>query len=318
MERSRLPTGVAPGSRVTTTSWPLPRIQSASASTCVDLPAPSPPSRAMKNPVADGACSGSPPRRASRRSRRSGTPPRSSALASTSAATGSSSAPTSIRVNEAPPWANTTRPPPTRCGPMAAARTGARTAPTATATRTTAWRCSVTRARRNSSVSWSSRVCPVLAATPAARPADSDRNSTVAVSGTSPASSSASPATAMASASSRAPRQPRQHLARLRGPNAQAGPADQGEDQQRVRGGAPAEVEGVQHRNGGGAGHRRGNGGAGRHEQRDGSGTALLRPVPRLGCAQPSSGDLGRGVFTSGSTSGNSSETDAANRPAAT
>ncbi|CAM5634661.1 hypothetical protein SALBM217S_08651 [Streptomyces griseoloalbus] len=38
IERSRLPTGVAPGSRVRTTSWPLARTQSARASAWVDFP----------------------------------------------------------------------------------------------------------------------------------------------------------------------------------------------------------------------------------------------------------------------------------------
>ncbi len=69
MDRSRLPTGVAPGSRVRTTSCPLERIHSARASAWVDLPAPSPPSRAMKKPVPTGTWSGSsPPSSASRRS----------------------------------------------------------------------------------------------------------------------------------------------------------------------------------------------------------------------------------------------------------
>ncbi len=204
IERSRLPTGVAPGSRVSTTSWPLARIHSASASACVDLPAPSPPSRAMKKPLAAGAVSGSsPPSRASLRSCRSGTPERSSTLASTSAATGSSRAPTSISVKAAPPCAKTNLPFSSRCGPIRAATRGATRAPSAMKTRTIACRCSVVRARRESSVSWSSRVCPVLAATPAPTPASVTISRTVVTSGTSPAASSAMPVTAMARASRR-------------------------------------------------------------------------------------------------------------------
>ncbi len=318
IERSRLPTGVAPGSRVTTTSWPLPRIQSASASTWVDLPAPSPPSRAMKKPVADAAWTGSPPRSASRRSRRSGTPPRSSAFVSTTTATGSIRAPISIRVKAAPPCAKTIPPPVSRCGPIAAARTGATTAPSATATRTTAWRCSVTRARRNSSVSWSSRVWPVLAATPAAVPASSERNSTVAVSGTSPVSSSANPVTAMARASSRRrdragstlpawparmpaavpPTSARTNSANVAGPPPRSKACSTATETAQDT--APATAAQV----------------------RTSSGMTPVRPLsgrsPALGARRPSSGERGRGVAAVGSTSGSSSETDAAKRPEAT
>ncbi|CAM5521120.1 hypothetical protein STANM309S_01712 [Streptomyces tanashiensis] len=59
------------------------------------------------------------------------------------------------------------------------------------------------RARRGSSVSWSIRVWPVFAATPAAYPARTERNSTVAVSGTRPIAIRATPVTAVARASSR-------------------------------------------------------------------------------------------------------------------
>ncbi len=187
-----------------------------------------------------------------------------------------------------------------------------------TATRTTACRCSVTRALRNSSVSWSSRVCPVLAATPAAVPASSDRNSTVAVSGTSPVSSSASPATTMARASSRRrdsagsilpawvarmpaavpPSRARTSRAKVAGPpprskacrTATAAALDT----------APATAA----------------------QASTSSGMAPVRPFsgrsPTLGARRPSSGERGRGVFAVGSTSGSSSETDAANRPEAT
>src|SRR5215212_7708859 len=72
----------------------------------------------MKKPFAAGTVTGSsPPSSASLRSCRSGTPERSSTLASTNAATGSSSAPTSIRVNAAPPCAKTNLPFSRRCGP---------------------------------------------------------------------------------------------------------------------------------------------------------------------------------------------------------
>ena len=48
--RSRMPTLVAPGSRVVTTSKPCSRSQMASIRAWVVLPAPSPPSSAMNRP----------------------------------------------------------------------------------------------------------------------------------------------------------------------------------------------------------------------------------------------------------------------------
>ena len=109
----------------------------------------------------------------------------------------------SMRAKAAPPCAKTKSPAVSRCLPMAAASSGPPTAPSAIRTRTTAWRCSVVLARRTSSVSWSTSVCPVYAATPAAYPASTARNTTVAVSGTRPIARSATPVTAVARASSR-------------------------------------------------------------------------------------------------------------------
>ena len=61
--RSRSASGVPPGSRVSTTSAPRARAQSASAWMCEDLPAPSMPSNETKWPVISWrrGCTGSPP-----------------------------------------------------------------------------------------------------------------------------------------------------------------------------------------------------------------------------------------------------------------
>lgn len=64
-------------------------------------------------------------------------------------------------------------------------------------------------------------------------------------------------------------------------------PPTRGEHHQGVRGGPAAQVEGVQHGDGGGAGDGSGDGGAGQHEQPDRARTALLGPVARAGGAQP-------------------------------
>src|SRR6266540_5173483 len=53
-ERTRSPTGVPPGSRVATTLWPCSSSARRSSSSCVDLPAPSTPSRAISRPRRQG------------------------------------------------------------------------------------------------------------------------------------------------------------------------------------------------------------------------------------------------------------------------
>ncbi len=105
--RSRCPIGLPPGSRVSTTSWPLLRIHSASAFAWVDFPAPSPPSSAMKKPVPVVRCgaSGAPPRSERTSSRPSGRAPRwSSVFSSTTAASTRVSSPAVAIASAAPPW----------------------------------------------------------------------------------------------------------------------------------------------------------------------------------------------------------------------
>ncbi len=317
IDRSRLPTGVAPGSRVSTTSWPLPRIHSASASACVDLPAPSPPSRAMKKPEAAGACSGSSPRSsASRRSCRSGTPDRSSTLASTSAATGSSRAPASISVKAAPPCAKTNLPLSSRCGPIPAATSGAITAPSATQTRTTACRCSVVRDRRYSSVSWSSSVCPMLAAMPAPIPARARISSTVVTSGTSPAASSATPVKAMTSASSRRRDRAGSRAGAVRMPTTTP-PVSTPTNRPYSTGPPPRSLACST-----ATATAADTAAATAAQASTSSGIAPVRPLSGpavvFGRRSPSSGDRARGVRVAGSSRKVSTERDAANSPAAT
>ncbi|CAM5482154.1 hypothetical protein SAURM35S_09899 [Streptomyces aurantiogriseus] len=317
IDRSRLPTGVAPGSRVRTTSWPLPRIHSASASACVDLPAPSPPSRAMKKPFGAGACTGSsPPRSASRRSCRRGTPERSSTLASTSAATGSSRAPTSISVNAAPPCAKTNLPFSIRCGPISAATSGATSAPSATRTRTTACRCSVTRVRRWSSVSWSSSACPVWAATPAPTPARATISSTLVTSGTSPAASSATPVKAIASASRRRRDSVTSTFGAVRTPRTT--PPVSASTSRPYSTGPPPRSLACSTATATAAAMAP----ATAAQARTSSGIAPVRPastpVAVRGRRSPSSGDRARGVRVPGSSRKVTTDSDAANRPAAT
>ncbi len=317
MDRSRLPTGVAPGSRVSTTSWPLARIHSASASACVDLPAPSPPSRAMKKPEVAVACSGSsPPSSASLRSCRRGTPERSSTLASTSTATGSSSAPASISVNAAPPCAKTNLPLSSRCGPMAAATTGAITAPSATQTRTTACRCSVVRGRRYSSVSWSIRVCPMLAAMPAPAPASARISSTLVTSGTRPAASSATPVKAIASARSRRRDRAGSRRGAVRMP--MTTPPVSAPTNSPNRTGPPPRSLACRTATATAADTAV----ATAAQASTSSGMAPVRPLSApvvvFGRRSPSSGDRARGVRVAGSSRKVSTDRDAANSPAAT
>ena len=311
-----MPIAVAPGSRVTTTSWPLARIQSASASTWVDLPAPSPPSTTMKKPLPAGAWAGSAPVSASRRSRRSDTPCRSSRVPRTSAATGSSSAPTSMSVNAAPPWSKVYEATSSRCGPIAPATTGAATAASATATRTTACRCPVVRARRGSSASWSIRVWPVLAATPAAYPAIRASSATVVASSTSPASSSPSPVTAMASPSSRRRDSPGRRCAALRMPS--TGPPVNARTSRANSTGPPPRSPACRTVSATAAAIAPAT--AAQARTRVGSAPVRPRSAPAgpFGSRSPSSGECARRAAEPGSSRKDSVATEAANSPAAT
>ncbi len=199
---------------------------------------------------------------------------------------------------------------------MRPATTGAIRTASAMETRTTACRCSVTRALRYSSVSWSSRACPVFAATPAATPASVTSSSTVVTSGTSPAASSAMPVKAMDRARSRRRESEGSTEGAVRMPTAT--PPVRPSTSRPYRTGPPPRSLACRTHTATAAAMDP----ATAAQAGTSSGMAPVRPlstpVPVRGRRRPSSGDRARGVRVSGSSRKVSTDRDAANSPAAT